>query len=151
MISLTSEYALRALSYLATQQEGTAILGRDLAKRTRVPANYLSKIMLSLRNVGIVDATRGSGGGYRLRKPARKICLIDVVEPLDGPRSRPECLLGEKKDCSDTNPCPAHQAWKKVREAYLQFLEETTLAQISEHVVQQITLPQRSPRKKRKP
>lgn len=76
MLSVTSEYALRALAHLA-RQPGEAVLGRDLAHAVEIPANYLSKVLLTLRNAGLVDTTRGSGGGYRLRKPANEIHLID--------------------------------------------------------------------------
>jgi Rrf2 family transcriptional regulator, iron-sulfur cluster assembly transcription factor len=79
MLSITSQYALRALSHLARQNEKT-VLGRDLAQSVEIPANYLSKVLLVLRNAGLVDTTRGAGGGYRLGRPANEIRLIDVVE-----------------------------------------------------------------------
>src|SRR5215471_1965372 len=68
MLTTTSEHALRALTYLARLPEGSSILGRELAKEASIPANYLSKILWTLGNAGIIDATRGSGGGYRLRR-----------------------------------------------------------------------------------
>jgi Rrf2 family protein len=79
MLSTTTQYALRALSHLA-RQSGDAVLGRDLAESVEIPANYLSKVLVTLRNAGLVVTTRGSGGGYRLSKPAHEIHLIDVVE-----------------------------------------------------------------------
>lgn len=79
MLSITSQYALRALSHLA-RRSGEAVLGRDLAQSVEIPANYLSKVFLTLRNAGLVDTTRGSGGGYRLGRPAKDVHLIDVVE-----------------------------------------------------------------------
>ena len=82
MLSTTSQYAIRALSHLARMQHGEAVLGRDLAERASVPVNYLSKIMLVMRNAGLVQATRGAGGGYRLARPAAAIRLIDI-EHLD--------------------------------------------------------------------
>lgn len=132
MLSTTSEYALRALSYLASLPDTTAVLGRDLAEQCDIPANYLSKILLSLRNAGMISAVRGSGGGYSLGRAAEKIYLIEVAELFDGPRAKPECFLGHHKKCSDANPCSAHQAWRDVRNAYIRLLETTTLASISE-------------------
>ena len=64
MLTATSEYALRALVQLARLRNGDSILGRDLAKKARIPKNYLVKILVSLRNVGMVEAVRGQGGGY---------------------------------------------------------------------------------------
>jgi len=136
MLSTTSEHALRALTHLASQPEGTAILGRDLAEQCDIPANYLSKILLALRNTGIIDAVRGSRGGYSLHRDPRHIRLIDVIELFEGTRARPECFLGRNKECSDVNPCSAHEAWREVRNAYVHLLETTTLARIAEKSLQ---------------
>jgi Rrf2 family iron-sulfur cluster assembly transcriptional regulator len=131
MLSITSQYALRALSHLA-RQSGEAVLGRDLAKSVEIPANYLSKVLVTLRNAGLVDTTRGSGGGYRLRRPANEIHLIDVVELFeDVSRTKPPCFLGRARSCSETKPCTAHSSWKNLQAAYLEFLVSTPLSEIA--------------------
>jgi len=132
MLSTTSEYALRALAHLARQPNGDAVLGRDLAHAAEIPANYLSKVLLTLRNAGLVDTTRGSGGGYRLRRPATEIYLIDVVELFEEiSREKPTCFLGRTKPCSDSTPCTAHKAWRDLQAAYLGFLVSTPLSMIA--------------------
>ena len=131
MLSTTSQYALRALSHLA-RRSGDAVLGRDLARSVGIPANYLSKVLLTLRNAGLVDTTRGSGGGYRLRRPATEIHLIDVVELFDEvSRTKPGCFLGRTRPCSEAKPCTAHSTWKGLQAAYLGFLVSTPLSAIS--------------------
>ena len=130
MISTTSQYALRALAHLAESPPGTAMLGRELAKQAEIPANYLSKVLLALRNAGFLSTARGSGGGYSLQKRPEDIHLIDVVVVFDAQRAEPSCLL-RRRECSDDSPCSAHAAWREVRSAYIQFLERTTLADIS--------------------
>lgn len=135
MFSATSEYALRALSQLAQLPRGTAILGRDLARETNVPSNYLSKIMLSLRNAGMVGATRGNGGGYRLLRAPETLRLIEVLELFED-RAVPNCLLGQGV-CSESKPCAAHASWREVRGRYVEFLEKTTVADLSHSVLAQ--------------
>jgi len=131
MLSTTSQYALRALCHLA-RQSSKAVLGRDLAQSVDIPANYLSKILLTLRNAGLVDTTRGSGGGYRLRKTATHIYLIDVVELFeDISRTKPPCFLGRARACSEAIPCSAHSSWKGLQAAYLTFLVSTSLSAIA--------------------
>ena len=130
MFSTTCEYALRALVGLARVPDGDAVLGRDLARSAQIPANYLSKILLTLRNAGILTTARGTGGGYRLRKSPEKIRLLDIVELFDGARAKPACLLGGKA-CTDEDPCPAHESWRDIRAAYVEFLESTTLAAVA--------------------
>ncbi len=131
MLTVTTQHVLRAMVQLARLPEGATILGRDLAKRANVPPQYLSKILLVLRKAGFVEATRGHGGGYRLRVPPEQIRLIDVVELFEGVQSRPGCLLGENKECSDQDACPAHAMWKEVRAAYERILERNTIADLA--------------------
>ena len=131
MLSVTSQYALRALSHLA-RQSSEAVLGRNLAQSVEIPANYLSKVLLTMRNGGLVDTTRGAGGGYRLAKPADEIHLIDVVELFEEvSRTKPSCFLGRKRPCSETRPCTAHSTWKRLQAAYLGFLVSTPLSAIA--------------------
>ena len=117
------------------------MLGRELAEQAEIPANYLSKILLALRNAGLVATARGSGGGYWLLRPPDAIHLIDVVELFEGPVTRPTCVLGSHRPCDENNACAAHESWKKVRAAYAQFLEATTLAEISAHRMHRATAP----------
>ena len=132
MLSTTAEYALRALLSLAHEPD-KATLGRDLAASSGVPANYLSKILLELKKGGFVQAVRGTGGGYRLGRPAEMVHLMDVVEFVDGTAARPGCFLAGSDACSDSDPCLAHNQWAEVRDHYVAFLESTTLADVTEH------------------
>src|SRR5574340_3535 len=128
MLSVTVQYALRALSVLAGLPEGSFVLGRDLAKQAHIPANYLSKILWTLGGEGIINATRGSGGGYRLQRAPGEIRLAEIVALFERNRSSRSCLLDSQKICSDANSCTAHRAWQEVGDAMTRFLETTTLA-----------------------
>ena len=85
VFSPTSQHALRALIYLATHQDAGPSLGRTIAEEEQIPRQFLSKILHSLRNAGLVKSTMGPGGGYELSRPAKKIMVEDVVEAIEGP------------------------------------------------------------------
>lgn len=123
---------MRALSCLAGTTESGAVLGRDLAELAEVPANYLTKILLVLNRAGFVEATRGTGGGYRLARPPGEISLMQIVELFDPQAALYGCLLDASQQCSEATPCPAHERWSEVRDTYMNFLETTTLEQISD-------------------
>ena len=131
MLSTTTQYALRALVHLALLPEESWILGRDLADRACVPAHYLSKILLALRNAELVETTRGLGGGYRLARPADQIALVEIAQLFEGAGHRVGCLLGETRQCCDEHGCSAHQRWGRVRSTYLDFLTATMVADIA--------------------
>ncbi|UCF67249.1 MAG: Rrf2 family transcriptional regulator [Acidobacteriota bacterium] len=131
MLSLTSEHALRALADLARQGAEKTTLARDLAERADVPSHYLSKILATLRRAGMLTATRGVRGGYSLTRDPAHIFLIEVVRLFDGESAHPQCLFGQGRQCSDAEPCHAHEAWKKVKQAFESFLQEQTIATIA--------------------
>ena len=131
MLSVTSKYAVRALTHLAVLPEKESMLGKDLAKRAAIPANYLSKILWMLGSAGLISAMRGSGGGYRLRRKPEEIFLFEVVDLFDRTRIAPTCFLGEDRACSDDDACSAHALWREVRNVYTKFLQSTTLADIA--------------------
>lgn len=80
MFSTTTQYALRALLILTEESSEGLVLGCDIAVRASIPANYLSKVMLTLAGAGLVEASRGSNGGYRLLVPPH-----DLKAPDSGP------------------------------------------------------------------
>lgn len=131
MLSTTAKHALRALVRLARLPEGRIMPGRDLAQTAQIPANYLSKILCTLGSAGIIDATRGTGGGYRLQRRPENIPLAEVVELFDRPRLAHRCLLDSDRPCSDEMACGAHKPWSAVKEVYLEFLHTTTLASLA--------------------
>lgn len=131
MHSATSEYALSAIVHIARIGAGRAVLAREVAALAKVPHNYLSKVLSTLSRAGILQGSRGAGGGYRLARDPSRIFLADIIDLFDGERSRPACLFGGGRECSDETACYAHEDWKKVRSAYLEFIETKTIADIS--------------------
>jgi Rrf2 family protein len=129
MLSTTAEHALRALAEIAALGKGEVVLGKQLAQRAGIPQNYLSKILWTLGQAGLITATRGCGGGYRLKRDAARIRLIEVVSLFDRQKGR-RCFLGGAH-CSDTDACMSLEGWRQVQDAYEGFLERTTVAQIS--------------------
>ncbi|MHB8953702.1 MAG: RrF2 family transcriptional regulator [Pirellulaceae bacterium] len=90
ILSAASQHAIRTLVHLAQVPAGESVLGRDLAVRAGIPANFLAKIMLTLRNAGLVDATRGQGSDIGWRRGRRK----SVIAAIPGmTRERADGLL----------------------------------------------------------
>lgn len=83
MLSLTAEYALRAIVFLAAQP-GTVARADVISQATGVPLGYLTKIMQGLTRVGMTDSHRGPHGGFTLVRTPADITLLDVVRAVDG-------------------------------------------------------------------
>lgn len=82
MFSQTAEYALRATVALA-QEPDAMLTTAQLAKRTKVPPGYLSKVLQMLTRAGLVTAVRGLHGGYRLRRRPDEVTILEVVNAVD--------------------------------------------------------------------
>ncbi|MFQ5608581.1 MAG: RrF2 family transcriptional regulator [Candidatus Zixiibacteriota bacterium] len=135
IFSPTCQYALRALIYLATHEKAGPVLGRTIAESETIPRQFLSKILHSLRNSGLVTSTMGPGGGYELARPARSIAVREVVAAIDGPLTLDEtCVLG-LDECSDKNSCALHDQWKVFRERLEKSISSLTLEQASATLV----------------
>jgi Rrf2 family protein len=130
IFSASATHALRAVAWLAAHGGEEAVLGRDLARKVNVPAHYLSKVLATLARGGVLTASRGAKGGYRLARPASRIKLMEVVLPFEGKRARPGCVLRPDRPCRDSGACSAHASWGDVKRSYLEFLEGTTVADI---------------------
>lgn len=130
MISKTGLHAVLALTALAKLPEGTYEGAASIAEKIGAPANYLGKLLKAMTQEGLVISQKGLGGGFRLAKPARKICILDVVEPIEHVSRWTGCYLTQG-NCSDKSPCAVHDQWQKVRRSYLRFLEDTTIADLA--------------------
>jgi Rrf2 family protein len=130
--SASTTHALRAMAWLAAHADGEAVLGRDMARKLKIPPDYLSKVLATLARSGVITASRGAKGGYRLARAPERIKLVEVVTPFEGKRAKAGCLLRPDRPCRDSAACSAHTSWGGVNEAYRNFLENTTVADIQD-------------------
>lgn len=126
----SSEYALRALVYLVQHRDRWLIPGQEIAKGVGIPARYLQKILGDLTRTGVLESSPGRAGGFRLRRPAHRIPLLDILSPFER-FSTGRCPFGNAI-CSDRNPCRAHDQWKKVLETEQRFFREVSIDEVAE-------------------
>ncbi|MCE5228619.1 Rrf2 family transcriptional regulator [bacterium] len=129
LISRTAQYALRAMTLLASQDGRMTV--RQLAKSVGAPQPYLARIIMMLADTGMVDARRGPGGGLRLGRKPEEISLMEIITCFDGKILFEECALGLPGCVDSTNKCPAHDQWVSIRDQIQKWWNETTLASFS--------------------
>ena len=149
MLTRTSEYALRAMIHLAVHGQNGPIPGAQIASETGVPRKYLSKILADLVRAGVLEASPGKTGGFRLAAPPGKVRLIEVLTPFEPVLTdRRPCPFGNEV-CSDDTPCAGHDRWKIVRDTYSNYLHETSIEDIAFAPAAKVRKPQ-SKRKRTK-
>lgn len=109
MLSLTTEYALRAATCLAGQQAGGNVpwSASELATVTKIPRRYLHHVMQRLIAAGLVESSCGSLGGYALKRDAKVLTILDVVNAVEPLQRICSCPLNLE---SHTSLCPLHAA-----------------------------------------
>lgn len=127
-ISGTSQYAIRAVVYIATRGADEPVRVTPMATALKVPRNYLSKTLHLLARAGVLRSTRGPLGGFQLAVPAAKLTLARVTAPFDEAGDR-HCLLG-RPQCGDQRPCAAHAHWSAISDSLQDFFQGTTIADL---------------------
>jgi Rrf2 family protein len=137
IFSKKCEYGMQAVLYLAAQDVGTIIPAEQISRVLKIPKEFISKILQSLRVSGIISSTKGKSGGFCLAKPSSEIKLIDVVEAIDGLETFNSCVLGFP-ECTPATPCPVHDAWGVLRTQALEMLTSETLDKLKEKTLKKI-------------
>lgn len=130
MVSQTVEYALHAMTYLASMG-GAAVNSRRIAGQTRIPHGYLSKVMRDLVVAELISSFRGPGGGFTLARDPSSITILDIVNAVEPMERTKEFLTGD----------PLHSSLSALRgrikgalESIEDSLRSTTLAELLEPV-----------------
>jgi Rrf2 family protein len=127
MFSQTVEYALRAVVQLAGAAP-EAQTTEHIARATKVPQAYLSKVLQSLVQAGIVRSQRGIGGGMALVKRPADLTILEVVNAVDPIRRIRTCPL--ELASHGINLCPLHRRVDNALALVEEAFRSTTLQEV---------------------
>lgn len=139
-LSKRGEYGLRAMIALADMQKqnpSALVQIKELSARENISTKFLEQILLTLKNAGLLHSKMGVGGGYYLAKPPREITLGQVFRTLDGPVAPIRCvsqMAYESCECPDEDTCGLRMSMFDVRNAIVNVLDKTTLADVIKRV-----------------
>ncbi len=125
MFSQTVEYALRAMVVLASRPR-LPLTTHRIAVDSRVPPDYLIKVLQSLARQGLVTSQRGKNGGHLLMRDAAVISILEIVnavDPICRIKTCPLDLHGEKL-------CPLHRKMDDALAATESAFRSTSLAEL---------------------
>lgn len=126
-----TDYSLRVLMYCATCAERAApVTIAEIAEVHGISRSHLTKIVMTLSGLGLLETTRGRGGGLRLLKPANDIVLGDVVRQTETDFTMVECFDAASSSCRLDSHCRLKGALHNATNAYLAVLDGLTLAQL---------------------
>lgn len=128
-MTLHTDYALRMLIYVAARRDGVCTVN-DVAKAYGLSRNHLLKVAQTLRDLGLVETTRGRAGGIRLAKPPAEIAIGALVRATEEDFSLAECMQANGRACAISPACRLKGMLHEALAAFLTVLDKYTLADI---------------------
>ncbi|MFC6099871.1 RrF2 family transcriptional regulator [Olivibacter domesticus] len=134
MLSKKSKYAIKALIVLGKNYGKEPMQILKIAEEENIPKKFLEQILLEMRNAGILYSKKGAGGGYSLNKDPEDIRLSQVIRLTDGPIALLPCVslnfYRRCDECKSEEVCGIRDTFVDVRNAMLQILNDTSIADI---------------------
>ena len=135
MLSKKTKYGIKALTFLARQENQNPVQIAEIAKAEHISVKFLESILLVLRHSGFLGSKKGKGGGYYLIKDPKDINMATIYRILEGPIALLPCAshnFYEKcDDCIDEITCSVRRLMMEIRDNTLIILENNSLADIA--------------------
>jgi FeS assembly SUF system regulator len=131
-LSSLADYAIVMMTAAARHCGGMArVNATSLAQETGVPLPTAQKLVSRLSAAGLIESTRGTGGGFRLSRPPSAISLADVIEAVEGPIALTTCVDNDRHDCALDGTCLVRPHWSVVNRAVRSALASVSLTQLA--------------------
>lgn len=125
ILSKLADYGVIVATHLAAHPERQATAAA-VAAATRLPPATVAKLLKAMAHAGLVTATRGATGGYRLARQSNAISVAEVVAAIDGVIGMTQCSI-HADDCDRTAYCPTRPHWAAINRAVGAALAAVTL------------------------
>jgi Rrf2 family protein len=122
------DYAIRAVIALARHAPDVVGAAR-LAEEAAIPRRFVPQVMTEVVRSGIAEARLGRSGGYRLKRAADSVSVLDVVEAVEGDVVRRSCVL-RNAPCGLDGTCDVHEVFMAAQDALLEELRRATIANL---------------------
>jgi Rrf2 family nitric oxide-sensitive transcriptional repressor len=127
-LNLQSDYALRVLIYVGTNEEGLSTI-QEIADAFSISKAHLMKVVHRLGKYGYLETVRGKNGGMRLKARPETIRVGDVVRAIEQDLAVIGCL-GQESFCRIQGACVLTGALREATDAFLGVLDQYTLADL---------------------
>ncbi|MCX6154231.1 MAG: Rrf2 family transcriptional regulator [Candidatus Kapabacteria bacterium] len=127
------EYGILALQYMAGRKQ-ELVSAKEIAENLELSFDFLAKTLQTLMKRGLVASHQGIHGGYLLAKDADKISISEIIRSLEKNISIVECSPSiDEASCSRMKNCTIRGPLLKIEKKMLLYLEQTSIAEISQH------------------
>ena len=129
-ISTKGRYALHLMLDLASNDSGTPIRLKDVAKRQGISEKYLEQIISILNKAGFVRSVRGPQGGYSLSRTPADYTVGMILRLTEGSLCPVDCAAEENGSCDREDTCVTRMLWKKLDDAISSVVDHVSLEEL---------------------
>ena len=130
-LSSLADYAVVMMSAAARHCGQAKVNATTLSAETGIPLPTAQKLVSRLSLAGLLESSRGTGGGVRLARPPAAISLADIIEAVEGPITMTSCVDAERHDCALEGGCQVRPHMGVVNDAVRGALASVSLASLS--------------------
>lgn len=126
-----TDYTLRVLMYCAACDGRTQpVTITEVAESYGISRSHLTKIVQQLAAAGLLETTRGRGGGIRLMRPAVEINVGAVVRATETDFTLVECFDAATNQCRLSSHCLLQSVLGEAMHSFFAALDRYTLADL---------------------
>jgi Rrf2 family nitric oxide-sensitive transcriptional repressor len=126
-----TDFSLRVLMYCAAcEQRDLPVTITEIADSHGISRSHLTKVVHQLGAHGLLETTRGRGGGMRLCRPAAQINVGAVVRQTETDFTMVECFDAQSNQCGLSRQCRLKGVLHQATESFLAVLDSVTLADL---------------------
>ncbi len=133
MLSTKGRYAVMAMVDLAHYgAKDKAMALHEISSRQDITVNYLEQIFSKLKKHNLVEAIKGPGGGYILKRPAKDINIFSVVEAVGEGTKITRCDSELNAGCLTKKGkiCFTHALWDGLEKQIIGYLSSISLEDV---------------------
>lgn len=131
-INKQTDYAVRVILALASQEPKTRLSTASIQKKMLIPQSFLPRIVAQLANAGMIKTFAGRDGGLELSRSADEISLLDVVTTFEGSMMLCECLhTAGGNDCPFDGDCLIRSKWGRIQGEMVREMAATNFADLA--------------------
>lgn len=130
-LSSFADYAVVLMSAAARHCGAARMNATTLSAETGIPLPTAQKLVSRLSAAGLLESSRGTGGGVRLSRPPAAITLADVVEAVEGPIAMTACAETGAHDCTLEPDCRIRPHMNVANTAIRSALAGVTIASLT--------------------
>ncbi len=133
IITSKARYAVMAAIEIANNQAiqpQQPVNLNSIAKSQEISLLFLEQIFRKLKKAGIVEASKGRGGGYLLAKLPNKISIASIIAAVEEPIKMTRCISKNKGCMNNKTRCKTHHLWHGLEKNIFGYLNSVSLADL---------------------